>query len=76
MKFGAQLRTMRAARGLSQKELAKLTGIPDTYISGMETGKTLPNPDWKKKLREALGWDEYTDKAFEILEREAEEEPA
>lgn len=67
MNFGARLRTIRAARGLSQKDLAKLTGIPNTYISDMETGKMLPNPEWEARIHKALDWPEDAETAFAIL---------
>lgn len=72
MTFGKRLKTLRAARGLSQKELAALTGIPNVLISRIETEKLLPGPEWEQKLREALGWDDLVEKAFDILEREPE----
>lgn len=74
MNFGARLRTMRAARGLSQKDLAKLTDIPNTYLSDMETGKTLPNPDWERRLRKALDWPEDAEVAFAILSGDSQPE--
>lgn len=70
--FGKRLKTLRVARGLLQKELAALTRIPDVIISRMETGKVLPGPEWERKLRDTLGWDDLVDKAFEILESEPE----
>jgi len=37
--FAARLRRIRAARGLSQKELSDLSGITMGHISHLETGK-------------------------------------
>lgn len=73
-RFGRQLRIMRAARGLSQKDLAKLTSIPNTYISEMERGKLLPGLDWEARIRDALDWPEDSDEAFAILAGETEKE--
>lgn len=67
MNFGTQLRAMRAIRNLSQVALADLTGIPNTYISDMEMGKVMPNPQWEADLRAALDWPEAADEAFAIL---------
>jgi len=76
MNFGKRLKTLRAARELTQKELAKLTRIRNTDISSMETGKILPGPEWERRLREALGWDENAEGALAILEGQVEQEPA
>jgi transcriptional regulator with XRE-family HTH domain len=68
MEFSTKLRVMRAMRGMSQLELSKATGIPNTYLSDFETGKTLPTPDVETRIREALDWGADTEKAFAILE--------
>lgn len=36
--FGAHLRALRQARGMSQRELAERVGIDHTYLSKLETG--------------------------------------
>ncbi|MCU0503169.1 MAG: helix-turn-helix transcriptional regulator [Anaerolineae bacterium] len=61
MTYAAQLKTMRQARGLTQEELAAKTGIPNTYLSMMETGRIIPAGEWEAKLREALEWTPDTD---------------
>ena len=48
------LRGARGKEGLTQKELAKLTGIPQSHISAMENGKTPIGKERAKKLAEAL----------------------
>jgi transcriptional regulator with XRE-family HTH domain len=67
MDFATKMRAMRAMRDLSQRELAALTGIPNTYLSDLESGKTLPNPDWERRIRQALGWTPQADTAFTLL---------
>lgn len=67
MDFAIQMRVMRVARGLSQKELANLCGIPYGSISDIESGKTLPNTGWREKIEAALAWPENADVAFAIL---------
>jgi transcriptional regulator with XRE-family HTH domain len=41
--FGERLKELREKRGLSQRALASVTELPDTHISAMERGVTLPN---------------------------------
>jgi len=72
MTFGRQLKTLRAARGLTQKGLAELASTSHVFISLIERGRLLPSPDLERRLREALRWGIYEDRAFEILECEAE----
>ena len=72
MSFGNDLRTLRAARNLTQAQLAEKALTSRVFISYLETGKLLPSPDLKRRLREALRWGIYEDRAFEILESEAE----
>ena len=61
MTYASQLRMMRQARGLTQEQLAEKTGIPNTYLSLMETGKIIPAGEWDTRLREALDWTPDTD---------------
>ena len=69
MDFGRQLRLLRTARGLTQRELAKRTGIGigHAMISQMETGKLLPGPEWLAALREALDWPAEMDGELEAV---------
>ena len=64
MNFAQQLRTMRAARGLSQEELAEAALTSASFVSHIETGKLRPTPDLEQRLRKALGWTELEDEAF------------
>jgi len=41
--FGARLRELRHARGLTQEALAQRAGLPHTHVSAMERGIKLPN---------------------------------
>ena len=72
MDFARRLRTIRAARGFTQIELADVAMTTQFFISAIEQGKMLPTPDLEKRLKKALGWTELEEKAFEILGREAE----
>lgn len=37
--FGERLRTLRAAKGISQKEMARRIGVSPAYLSALEHGK-------------------------------------
>ena len=43
--FGARLREMRAARGVSLKEMAEEVGVTPTYLSALEHGRR-GRPSW------------------------------
>ena len=38
-RFGARVRALRVARGLSQEELAQNAGLHRTYVGGIERGE-------------------------------------
>jgi len=73
MRFGSQVRVMRAVRGMSQQELAAGSGVPSYTLSLIETGRTLPTPEMESAIKAALRWPADAETAFAILEREAEE---
>lgn len=52
--LGLALRELRARTGMSQEELAQVSGLHPTYVSGIERG--LRNPTWRTlaRLCEAL----------------------
>jgi transcriptional regulator with XRE-family HTH domain len=56
--IGKKLRDLREAKGLSQRQLYKLSGIQEGHISQIETGKRNPGPEVVKKLCDALKIDE------------------
>lgn len=51
------LRAYRLREGLTQKQLAALTGIPQHHISELETGKRTIGKERARKLAEALHCD-------------------
>ena len=53
--FGERLKELREKRGLSQRTLASMADLPDTHISAMERGLTLPNLLTVIRLSVALG---------------------
>jgi transcriptional regulator with XRE-family HTH domain len=54
MNYGRGLRIARAAKGLSQKELAEMTGLNGNYISMIEAGRRVPSADTLKSLADAM----------------------
>ena len=55
-KIGRELKTARAVRGLSQKDVAAQVGITPQYLCGIENGKDIPSDRLLASLREAVGW--------------------
>ncbi len=55
MKFGEQLRKLRMSQGLSQKQLADLSGRPQQSIGRWEVGEQMPGFDAVQALCKALG---------------------
>lgn len=54
-KFTDRLKAARERRGLSQTDLAKLTGLQPSAVSHFETGNRAPSFDNLKRLADALG---------------------
>jgi len=52
-----QLVRLRIKAGLSQRALAKQTGLSSAYLSQLERGKRNPGPDVAKRICSALGVD-------------------
>ncbi len=52
---GAQVRELRRARHLSQRQLAGRMQVPRTYISKIENGKAIPTLGSLERLANALG---------------------
>lgn len=55
MDYGNEFRTLRQLQGLSQEQLAKLTGISQQAISFWEQNKRTPNMDDCIKLADFYG---------------------
>lgn len=51
---GQSLRVIRELQGLSQNELSKISGLPQSTISGMESGRINIGVERAKVLAEAL----------------------
>ena len=52
---GARIKQVRKEAGLTQVNLAKKTGLPQSHISKLENGKHSPSAMTLKKIAEALG---------------------
>lgn len=52
--LGVKLRRARIRRGLTQRELARLSGIPGSHISRIENGHRLPSLETLERLTGAL----------------------
>ena len=52
---GYQVARLRIMRGLSQKELAELTGTKQPAIARLESGEKLPSLSFLRRVAEALG---------------------
>jgi len=52
--LGERLRSLRLARGLSQREVGDALGLDASYISRIETGKAPPPPGIIDRLKEVL----------------------
>lgn len=54
MNYGRAIRTLRAARELSQKELAALVAVSPSYISLVESGARIPGPATMASISKAM----------------------
>jgi transcriptional regulator with XRE-family HTH domain len=52
---GKELRRLRRARALSQRDLSRITGVAFDTISRLETGKQQAQPKTIRKMAETLG---------------------
>jgi transcriptional regulator with XRE-family HTH domain len=53
--IGVRLNAMRAAAGLSQRQLAERAGVPHAQISNVETNKVSPSVSTLRKILTGLG---------------------
>ena len=63
MATNLRLKAARVLRGLTQLQLADLVGRKEIEISRLETGRTQPEPDLKRRIAEIL-----QKPAFEIFD--------
>ncbi len=54
MNFAKALRISRAARGISQQDLAKAAGLSPSYVSLIESGKREPTIATMREIADAL----------------------
>ena len=65
--FGATIRRLRLEKGLTQRELAKRSGLDVSYISGIERGCRNVSLKSLEKVAKGLGCP--ISKTFEALDR-------
>ncbi|MDH5346148.1 MAG: helix-turn-helix domain-containing protein, partial [Gammaproteobacteria bacterium] len=53
--LGARLKSLRTARGLSQRRLAVVAGVSNATISLIEHGRTDPSMGLLKRILDGLG---------------------
>ena len=58
--FGLRIKELRNKKGITQSQMAELTGIDPKHMSHIETGRSFPKADLIEKFAAALGV-EYTD---------------
>jgi len=51
-----ELKRARLMAGLSQVDLARLSGISRFYLCRIERGRVRPGPRARRKIAESLGW--------------------
>jgi transcriptional regulator with XRE-family HTH domain len=54
-RFGEKLRLLRERRGLSQRQLADLLEVHQSFLWGMEQGRKKPNVDMVLKIADIFG---------------------
>jgi transcriptional regulator with XRE-family HTH domain len=59
MNIGKGVRVIRAARNLSQKQLAEESGLDSSYISLVEAGKRVPKDDAIQAIAKVLRVPKY-----------------
>ncbi|MGL4772414.1 MAG: helix-turn-helix domain-containing protein [Clostridium sp.] len=71
--IGMEIREQRKAKKLTQKALSKKAGLSNTYISDIETGRTLPSIKSLAKLCKGLEIDggNITLRAIEEINKRA-----
>lgn len=55
--YGAFIREVREARGLTQRELALVSGVGQSNISAIENGRRAPSADTLNRLLVACGFE-------------------
>jgi transcriptional regulator with XRE-family HTH domain len=73
MDIGKRLLGLRAAKGLSQGEIEKRTGLLRCYVSRVENGHTVPSLETLERLAKALEIETY--QLFFVGDKEPEALP-
>jgi transcriptional regulator with XRE-family HTH domain len=59
MKIGKRIRTIREAKGITQTEIARRTGLLPSYVSRIEGDRTKPEIPMLERVAAALGVQVY-----------------
>lgn len=70
MNYGKAIKTIRAARGISQKELGKELELDTSYLSRIEKGERIPSVDLLETITKKLNIPFYL---FILLSSEKED---
>ena len=76
MSIGNRIKTIRKARGWTQTQLAKKSGVATITVSQYETGKRQPRLEQLQSIAEALGVSWFylsTGKPYDTVEQAMEE---
>jgi transcriptional regulator with XRE-family HTH domain len=57
MKVGEWVNGARRSAGLTQRQLAERSGVPQPTIARIESGKQMPRADTLDRLLRACGWE-------------------
>lgn len=55
MNYGKAIKTIRAAKNISQKQLSKELDLDTSYLSRIEKGERVPSVDLLEKIAKKLG---------------------
>lgn len=72
-RVGSKINSLRIAKGLTQKQLAKMIGVSENFIIEVESGKKVLSDDLMKRVSKALG-EEVSELSMVIPEKTPEKE--
>jgi transcriptional regulator with XRE-family HTH domain len=64
------LTSVRKEKGISQNRLSYIAQVPQSQISSIENGKTYAHPGYRRRIAEALDWDDDVNKLFQEVQED------